>query len=387
MSCNSASYLDLKREGCKSSLIVFSGYNTRAVIALCRHLRKRNLSAIIVASGDRDPILVTDYKDWVFLQRDSQKLELKDFRGILHQARAVSGADRLVVVPTTEFLNRFLLTHRSALAADGVEIPLVGDGLYRKVSDKRAFKQICQAYGLEVPHAVSRNRPTFPCVAKKIRYEDGCQAKPYLLWDSERFSRFKESELLDDYFFEEFVTGQSYYLLFYISPSGTVVKYSQKNLVQQADGRSIIAAEPSTVHLSLIAQRYADLFTSIGFHGVVMVELRRDGKHWYMIEANPRFWGPLQLVVDNCPELVDAFLQDAGCRFEATTLESARRKYFWYGGMVSDWTVGRHPAHFDCGEVEMRENLDAWLADDVYMRADTLGLFGFEILKKVALVE
>jgi len=36
-----------------------------------------------------------------------------------------------------------------------------------------------------------------------------------------------------------------------------------------------------------------------------------DG-HIYFIELNPRFWGPLQLGVDACPEMLDLFIRDAG---------------------------------------------------------------------------
>jgi hypothetical protein len=35
-----------------------------------------------------------------------------------------------------------------------------------------------------------------------------------------------------------------------------------------------------------------------GFYGLVMIEVKEYDNQFYMIEANPRLWGPSQLILD-----------------------------------------------------------------------------------------
>ena len=97
----------------------------------------------------------------------------------------------------------------------------------------------------------------------------------------------------------------------YFSVSGKVYSLSQTNLIQQDNGKSIIAAEiNSSFYRTKYADRVRNLFMSINFTGLVMVEIRQRGNKNFIIEANPRFWGPAQLFVDARYNLFEAFLSD-----------------------------------------------------------------------------
>src|SRR5690606_1826134 len=110
----------------------------------------------------------------------------------------------------------------------------------------------------------------------------------------------------------EFIAGESFYLLFYFYKNGAAERFSQKNLMQQPSGGSIIAAVTSDFHRGHVALQFEELFRSIQFRGLVMVEIRGQGDRYYMIEANPRFWGPSQLFVDAGVNLFEAFMFDYG---------------------------------------------------------------------------
>ena len=107
-------------------------------------------------------------------------------------------------------------------------------------------------------------------------------------------------------------------------------------MIQQPEGKSIVAAVSSDLHDSTEALKYEKLFKSINFHGLVMVEVRGVDNDFYMIEANPRFWGPSQLFVDAGMNLFEAFLNDYDV-LEKINLQARKKetKYFWFGGYLS----------------------------------------------------
>ena len=59
-------------------VLIFSGYNTRAVIAFCRFCKQNNILFFIVASGSNDLVLFSDYKANVVIVRDTPKLTIED---------------------------------------------------------------------------------------------------------------------------------------------------------------------------------------------------------------------------------------------------------------------------------------------------------------------
>lgn len=369
-----------------TGIVAFTGYNTRAVVAFCRFLRSRGLKAHLIAKDETDPIFLTDFSHWVCMIRNSADLEITKCLEYFSAVRNDFSYANLLVLPTSEYLNRFFLAHRYEIRQASVDIPLVDIQLYREISDKSSFRAICQNHGLNIPKALTADEKNFPFVAKKNSYESGSglRAKPYLIFNEADYRVFCRDESAEGFFFEEYVNGESYYLLYYVSKSGAITSCSQKNLIQQAEGRSIIAARLSDIHTAEIGEQYAQLLVALGFHGLAMVEVRKSGNKYFMVEANPRFWGPLQFVVDNCPVLLEHFLCDQEIRLESSGLMGADslampRDYFWYGGYVGDKLGGRTPTFHEYDQETMNDELHRWLASDVFLQEDTIKLFRAEI--------
>jgi hypothetical protein len=111
-----------------------------------------------------------------------------------------------------------------------------------------------------------------------------------------------------------------------------------------------------------------------------MVEVRELNGQFYMIEANPRFWGPTQFIVDNVPQLLDLFFADNGLQFTSECKKLTGNNYFWFGGYIEN-RVKNQPLKFYDNTAILLDDLalNKWLKSDVYLRQDTLEYFYKEL--------
>ena len=360
-------------------ILVLSGYNTRAVIAFCRWARPRRVPFHIIARNETDPIFLTAFRDSVFLTRKREDLELDDFRGWISRIREQCSYREVLVLPSTEFLNRFMLHHRAAIESAGGIVPLVAEELYERISDKYSFAQTCAESGVPVPEEYQAIPDCFPFVAKPKSYASilNRQLKPYLILNRTALTDFRRSETADNYFFQRYIEGKSLYLLASIPRTEAPVLFAQENLIQQANGGSVILARPDNFHEQKPALDYLALLAQLGFHGLIMIEVRLDRgtQRHFMIEANPRLWGPIQLIVDSGVDFFGAYLRDY--RFDIGSSPHRRQCrpfYFWSGGLIG----GTEPAYHNYSPNQFVREFNLISRHDLFLREDTLDLFRYE---------
>lgn len=363
------------------NIIVFSGYNQRAVIAFLRTLKKNKISNYaIIASSEYDTILRTDYADKVLYVRKNRTLNLTEIKYAIELICKHCNGNKSIIVPSTEALNRFVISNKSFFEGLGCEIPLTEKQLYEQISDKEKFWNICRNNNLTVPEIINTGvEHALPVVAKPKKYfsKDRKTYSPVIITSDEDYQKFITNYPVDDFDYQEYIDGESYYLLYYFSTQGDIYKFSQKNYIQQTGGKSILAAACSSVHNECeIALEYEKLFRKLGYHGFVMVELRKCDKKFYMIEANPRFWGPSQLFCDAGYNFFEFFLHDYGLLPQIPKNSiNYDAKYFWSGGMNNN----------ECNYVwlgnsknEIKEKLSEFCMYDIYNRNDTKKIFDYE---------
>ncbi|MCU0647905.1 MAG: hypothetical protein MUF00_07910 [Gemmatimonadaceae bacterium] len=365
----------------RSALLILSGYNMRAVIALCRWAHGAGVPAYLVARHARDPIYDTAYRAQVIAERADPTLSVAALADWMTAVRGAAGVDQVVLVPSTEFLNRFLLAHRAALESCGGIVPLVDAAVYAQLSDKRAFSDLCMAHGIRVPQRAANVPDTVPFVAKPVHYgaASSGQIKPYLVRTAADRAAFLAREDVSRFYCEEYVEGESVYLLLHRARCGRVTATAQQNLMQQAAGGSIVLARYDDFHDQEAAQPYFRLLEAVGFHGLLMIEVRRDPATGaaVMIEANPRLWGPMQFTLDRHVDLFTPWLADVGVDVPTTTPTTpARPYYFWSGGLhTSAQPVAWHS--FD--SQSFVHDYPRIAACDLFARADTLRLHAREL--------
>lgn len=362
-------------------IVIFSGYNQRAVVAFLRTLLNNNIRDYsIIAASENDTILKTLYADNVDYVRKQRKLELWEITEVMENLKEKYDVSQLLIVPSTEGLNRFLLDNIEVLSQKGCIIPLVDKNKYEVISDKEKFWKLCYKENIKVPSMVQpQQKSEIPFVAKPKKYlsSDKKAYSPVIIRNVSEYENFKnQCSNLQDFDFQKYIPGESYYLLYYFTRQQTLYKFSQKNLVQQPQGKSILLAECADIHKDAISKKYEELFLKLEYFGFVMVELRRYDNEYYMIEANPRFWGPSQLFCDAGYNFFEAFLTDYGFLDKMSSAEiDMNAKYFWSGGMLNslencDW-------HIDNQE-HIKKSFDYFIRYDVYNRADTCKIYELE---------
>ena len=368
----------------RKAVVIFSGYNQRALIAFLRYATEHGLKFYIIASSEEDPILMSKYGQYVFSIRTHKAFSPEIILPILVKLKEEKNLDELVILPSSEYLNRAVLASREEFLEEGISIPLVGESIYQKISDKYAFRDLCDKSGLTVPKVYENTDvlvPPYVLKPRKYFSPDGAvQFKPQLILTQDQHLRFVDEHTSDDFYIEEFVQGRSFYLLFYISRDGSVISYSQENLIQQADGGSMIVACSANLHDSELSDRYSKLLVDIGFHGLIMIELRKSDSEVYMIEANPRLWGPSQLFVDSKVPLFSRFLGDL--EFELPSIESPDSVkpalYFWSGGMGATGLGNSNLVYHGTSPERMKADLHSFAQYDIYNRPDTLPIYELE---------
>lgn len=348
----------------QQGILILSGYNPRGVLAFLRVCRKYDIPTYIIANGEEDFIFQTDYKkNVVHIRRDKCIQNLYDIVSKIKQNITI---DRLYFIPSTEYLNRYLIEHIEELNTIGVEVPLVDAKLYRMISDKESFKKLCIKYLLEVPEEIEEDHLTFPSIFKPKSYES-FMGKPVKVNGIEEYQTFVNTNEKEKWQLEKYIEGESYYLLYYFKKNGQYISFSQENLIQQDHGKSIILAKPSTIHTLSIAEHYACMFKNEGFTGIVMVEIRKNQGKYFMIEANPRLWGPSQLVVDSQVPIFEEYLKDMGFDIKYRECINMDAMYFWEEGLIQS---EGNEKYYSYTREQLREDYLILLNWEIYNRSD-----------------
>jgi hypothetical protein len=360
--------------------VLFSGYNQRAVLALLRTCAQEGVKVSLVALAADDPITTTAYAPLVDVVRADPALTLQACADIFGALQRRYPGERLVVLPSTEALNRFLLRHRPWFDERGITVPLCGEPVYELVSDKKSFGALCGRHGIAIPGEFDLPPPA-PFVAKPAVYLSarGRALAPQLVLTEAQRQRFLAEADPADFYFQQYLSGESYYLLMYLPRNGAApLVFGQRNLAQQPEGKSIVAARTvEDEHLGATGDAFARLFRSAGFSGLAMVEVRRHGGRDYMIECNPRAWGPLQLCVDAGYSLLPAFLHDWGLLEQVRPAVPRAADYLWSGGIGPHGFAGL--SYFDgYGAPDLARDYFGLCTSDVYLRPDSMNIYYME---------
>ncbi|MED7788018.1 ATP-grasp domain-containing protein [Francisella sp. 19X1-34] len=365
----------------KKVIVIFSGFNFRAVIAFIRTLEKNSLDYAIIAKSENDDIFKTKYYTKVEYVRKTKELNLDDILNGLNIIKENKKVVECLIAPSTEALNRFYLNNSALFHGENYIMPLVKKREYERLSDKLAFSKLCQKYGIKTPSEyLQPSEKYLPLVAKPKKYlsSGGVIHSPYIIDTKEEYQQFIEKNNLEDFYYQEYVNGRCIYLLYYYDKQGNVFKLSQENYIQQEHGKSMIYAKTSDFHDKEISSKFESLFIDEKFRGLVMVELKVVNDSCYMIEANPRFWGPSQLFVDANYNFFELLLYDYGylCFNKVDASDFKNTKYFWDDGISNNISLRKKISFYNYSDKLFLEEKDTLKSIEIFNREDTNKLYG-----------
>lgn len=368
----------------KRVVVVFSGYNQRAVISFLRTIESNRVDYCIVARDKNDPILFSSYTKNVLAIRESSSLDISAIIKIIKIIKLKLKTDKLIIAPSTEALNRLFLANIEMLKKHACDIPLVAKKLYENISDKQKFYGICRIHGISVPKEFKDfNSAKLPFVAKPKNYyaKNGKVYYPVIIANKKERRTFSDNYPINEFYYEKYIGGKSYYLLYYFYKNGSFDKLSQENLIQQPFGKSIIGAISSRFHMSNESHKYENLLLYLRFFGLIMIEVKVHHGKSYMIEANPRFWGPSQLFIDANYNLFESFLFDFKL-IKKIPIKKLRigTRYFWFGGIVESEANKNKIAYHTYSRKRLYKDVQKWMMNDIYYRKDTIEIFKNEII-------
>ena len=119
------------------------------------------------------------------------------------------------------------------------------------------------------------------------------------------------------------------------------------------------------------------MLQEIGFVGLIMIEVRKVNDDLCVIEANPRLWGPLQLLEDNANSILSEYVKDSLQLGNTPIVAESRNKkenYFWFNGLIETLVKHKRITNFTKDKSILLMVLRNIL-HDVYLRKDTRKIF------------
>lgn len=272
--------------------VIFSGVNDRAIYALVRTLSECGENFVIVAKGRDDKILDGKYKKHVCSIRFNSNLNIKMMIYHFSCVRHLTNNSILTVIPTSEYLNKFLLENKYFFENYiKCRVPLVDKKKYSMLTNKWNSQLFFKAKGIQVPNYDRKFlKFNLPFVAKP--YENIDEKKqsryPIIIRTVKDFNFFLRNFKVDRYFFQDYIQGESYYLLTYFSRDGNVFITSQKNIAQQPGGKSILISQTDDFFKNDVCIKTIENLKEINFFGFAMIEFICNSEGDYFIELNPR---------------------------------------------------------------------------------------------------
>ncbi len=204
--------------------VIFTGANERAVIAVCRHFWRNAIACSLIARPGQDPLRKTRFAKWIDASRRADQLDVDDMLAALAQIKSAYPSERLIFLPTAESIIRMVLDQREAFEAGGLEVRLVGKALYERISDKSSFLELMGERGMALPPQLQRDVASdLPLVAKpnyEVSRRSGQKLYPELIFTRQALKEFLASDTADEYFFQRYLDGRSYYFLAFFPAGG-----------------------------------------------------------------------------------------------------------------------------------------------------------------------
>jgi predicted ATP-grasp superfamily ATP-dependent carboligase len=280
-----------------------------------------------------------------------------DFANAIVALAAVEHA--ALIIPITEPAMLAILGVRSRLAPAIVPFPDLPT--FKALTDKRRLLEEASSLGILVPAQEVVPTPLavatmdfkalrYPVVLKPSRSvgETGeGRAKLSVSYAADETELRRKIRLLPAAAFpllvQQRITGPGVGIFLLLWDGEQRAEFSHRRLCEKPPSGGVSVYRESIAIDEALRDRSRALLDRFGWHGVAMVEYKRDSVtgQSYLMEVNSRFWGSLQLAIDagvDFPRLLVASALSEAVQSQTTYRVGVRSRWWW--GQV-DHLIGR----------------------------------------------
>jgi predicted ATP-grasp superfamily ATP-dependent carboligase len=360
----------------EKTILILADANPRAAIATLRALKNSDIS-IHLCFNKRSIINNIIYRRYyrnapLYYDQTSEETFINSLISIK------DAIGNYILLPYGEALLRWAIRRKDELKKAGVTLPTVDFEKYILLSDKESFANLCSDSDIDVPQKINIDWSTFKqkfvIKPKKLVNDQRCLKYPVLVENSNSFQKLKETNIdMTKHLLQEYIDGPSIYYCAYWEEGVCKLRFVQKNIVQQPAGKSVIKAVPYNLPEDIL-EKIEKMLQRIDWEGVIMIEVKEDLKthKYYAIEANPRFWGPLQIAIDNGINFPAAIM---GLNIEENKPKDSFG-YLWLSGYISGFFI-KLQTKTDFQKFQY-ENSEGIVYRDIWLRKDTYAYFFIE---------
>lgn len=369
-------------------VLVLASANQRAAVSLVRSLENLNVDyGVLTAGGPRS--LLTSFVGYQgharrrhcgYYSAENSELFIESLQSMAKKFQ------RVLLLPTGESLLRWALEQRATLEKLNIYLPTVDLNIYKRISDKESYAELAVRYGMAVPAMLSSIPERFiaPLVVKPkvgTASSENVLKAPLLIEGPSNFASFKARGLdLSQHFAQEYIEGPSFYYCGIYDRGKRLADFSQQTIMQEPDGGSVVVAIPAELPVELI-DKIDILMSDLEWFGVMMMEFKKSGETYYAIECNPRFWGPLQLSLDNGVDFAGMLVRistGSTVPVMAAVREESRCGYLWLGGFLNALFKKMRLRRRIQFYPPVKDTLKDYRYRDVWLRTDTFIYFFLE---------
>jgi predicted ATP-grasp superfamily ATP-dependent carboligase len=257
-----------------------------------------------------------------------------------------------LLLPMTEVTTLLLGEQRAALPAHCV-LPFAETATIARANDKHAVLDLARSLGVPVPASLSVAHPrdlpaalasaVYPAVIKPARSRVLTPAG----WISTGVDYAEDRAALEHklhalpesvypVLVQERIQGPGVGVFAAYDRGKPLAMFAHRRLREKPPSGGVSVLRESAALDPVAAAHAGTLLDALGWHGVAMVEFKRDGRDGTprLMEINARFWGSLQLAIDagvDFPAILLAIAQGKRVTPQIGTHRLGVRSRWWWG--------------------------------------------------------
>lgn len=327
--------------------ILITDGDSRSALAATRSLGQRGHEVFTAATAATSLAGVSRYSRAAFVYPDPAA----DSQGFVSAIVALATQHRIeLVIPMTEITTLLLTGERDALPA-GCRVPFPSQDIIARASDKAAIVELARECGVPIPatHTVANVEEarkaapqlTWPVVIKparsRVRTASGWVSTG-VEYATDAADLTRRLEALNPAIFpvllQERIAGEGVGVFACYDRGKPIALFAHRRIREKPPSGGVSVLRESAPLDAAAAEHANRLLRALGWHGVAMVEFKRDDRDGSLclMEINARFWGSLQLAIDagvDFPAMLAELALGGAVKPVESYTQGVRSRWFW----------------------------------------------------------